>query len=154
MKGWNKDGDSYAFRYEDPTGDHPGQDKICNLNMTAFMSLLSTQQSLWGILELQGAAPAESRKATIGSVMPVISMSSDQKAQLSEAAATPAGKRNPIMVKMVPLGEHLLLQWMAPKSFREPRMLELNVSDYVDKAASSEAGELLGTDTLLLSVAY
>ena len=51
------------------------------------------------------------------------------------------------MVKMVPLGEHLLLQWMAPKSFREPRMLELNVSDYVDKAASSEAGELLGTDT-------
>ena len=73
---------------------------------------------------------------------------------MSEAAATPAGKRNPIMVKMVPLGEHLLLQWMAPKSFREPRMLELNVSDYVDKAASSEAGELLGTDTLLLSVAY
>ena len=57
------------------------------------------------------------------------------------------------MVKMVPLGGHLLLQWMAPKSFREPRMLELNVSNYVDKAASSEAGELLGTDLLLLSSA-
>ena len=26
VKGWNKDGDSYAFRYEDPTGDHPGRD--------------------------------------------------------------------------------------------------------------------------------
>ena len=83
VKGWNKDGDSYAFRYEDPTGNHPGQDKICNLNMTAFVSLLSTQQSLWGILDLQGAGPAESRKAIIGSVMPVISMSSDQQTQLS-----------------------------------------------------------------------
>ena len=65
----------------------------------------------------------------------------------------PAGKRNPIMVKIVPMGDHLLLQWMAPKSFREPRMLELSVSDYVDKAASSEAGEPLGTDLPLLSSA-
>ena len=73
---------------------------------------------------------------------------------MSEVAALSAGKRNPIMVKMVPLDDHLLLQWMAPKSFREPRMLELNVRDYVDKAASSEVGELLGTELLLLSVAY
>ena len=26
VKGWNKDGNSYAFRYEDPTGDPPGRD--------------------------------------------------------------------------------------------------------------------------------
>lgn len=54
-----------------------------------------------------------------------------------------AGKRNPIMVKMVPLGDHLLLQWMAPKSFKEPRVLDLNVNDYVDDTPSAEdaAGE-------------
>ena len=50
------------------------------------------------------------------------------------------------MVKMVPMGDHLLLQWMAPKSFLEPRMLELDVNDYVDKAASPEAGQLLRRD--------
>ncbi|CAK0785666.1 hypothetical protein CVIRNUC_008877 [Coccomyxa viridis] len=77
VKGWNKDGNSYAFRYEDPTG-----------------------------------------------------------------------KRNPIMVKVVPLDDHLLLQWMAPKSFREPRMLELNVRDYVDKAASSEVDPMAGYKNL------
>ena len=90
----------------------------------------------------------------INSLVPVTALCPDQQARLSEAAAKSAGKRNPIMVKMVPTGGHLLLQWMAPRSFREPRMLELNVSDYVDKAASSEAGELLGTDLPLLSVAY
>jgi hypothetical protein len=42
-----------------------------------------------------------------------------------------AGKRNPIMVKMVPFGDNLLLQWKAPKSFKEPRVLDLNVNDYV-----------------------
>ena len=51
-----------------------------------------------------------------------------------------AGKRNPIMVKMVPMDDHLLLQWMAPKSFREPRLLDLNVNDYVD-TPSDTAGD-------------
>ena len=49
-----------------------------------------------------------------------------------------AGKRNPIMVKMVPLGDNLLLQWMAPKSFKEPRVLDLNVNDYVDDTPSAD----------------
>ena len=49
-----------------------------------------------------------------------------------------SGKRNPIMVKMVPLGDNLLLQWMAPKSFKEPRVLDLNVNDYVDDAPSAD----------------
>ena len=43
-----------------------------------------------------------------------------------------AGMRNAIMVKMVPMDDHLLLQWMAPQSFKEPRMLDLDVNDYVD----------------------
>ena len=51
-----------------------------------------------------------------------------------------AGKRNPIMVKMVPMDDHLLLQWMAPKSFKEPRLLDLNVNDYVD-TPSDTAGD-------------
>ena len=58
------------------------------------------------------------------------------------------------MVKMVPMGDHLLLQWMAPKSFLEPRMLELDVNDYVDKAASPEAGQLQGEISALLILSY
>ena len=45
-----------------------------------------------------------------------------------------------MMVKMVPMDDHLLLQWMAPKSFKEPRLLDLNVNDYVD-APSGTAGD-------------
>ena len=53
-----------------------------------------------------------------------------------------AGKRNPIMVKMVPLEDHLLLQWMAPQSFKEPRTLDLTVSDYVgEPSTTAEDGE-------------
>lgn len=48
-----------------------------------------------------------------------------------------AGKRNPIMVKMVPLGDHLLLHWMAPQSFKEPRLLNLFVPDCVNDADPS-----------------
>ncbi|CAL5228110.1 g11185 [Coccomyxa viridis] len=52
----------------------------------------------------------------------------------------PTGKRNPLMVKMVPMDGHLLLQWMAPKSFKEPRLLDLDVNNYVD-APSDTAGD-------------
>ena len=48
-----------------------------------------------------------------------------------------AGKRNSIMVKMVPMDDHLLLQWMAPKSFKEPRLLDLNVNDYVESPSDT-----------------
>ena len=44
------------------------------------------------------------------------------------------------MVKMVPMDDHLLLQWMAPKSFKEPRLLDLDVNDYVEPP-SDTAGD-------------
>ncbi|BDA44760.1 probable proteasome inhibitor [Coccomyxa sp. Obi] len=42
------------------------------------------------------------------------------------------GKRNPIMLKMTPMNNKMLLLWASPGSFNEPRMLELDVDDYVD----------------------
>ncbi|EIE21537.1 hypothetical protein COCSUDRAFT_66937 [Coccomyxa subellipsoidea C-169] len=45
------------------------------------------------------------------------------------------GKRTPILLKMVPMGDKMLLHWASPGSFDEPRMLELNVDDYVDDTA-------------------
>ena len=48
------------------------------------------------------------------------------------------GKRNPIMLKMVPMGDKMLLHWASPGSFDEPRMLELNVDDYVDDTAKAD----------------
>lgn len=41
------------------------------------------------------------------------------------------------MVKLVPMDDHLLLQWMAPKSFKEPRLLDLNVNDYLEPPSDS-----------------
>ena len=121
MKGWNKDGDSYAFRYEDPTGDHPGpgldlQLEIDSPNKTALNTAIFK-----GTLTSAKSCPCRKQKCNNWWLDASDHPCPDQQAQLSEAAATSAGKRDPIMVKMVPLGEHLLLQWMAPKSFREPR---------------------------------
>ena len=62
-----------------------------------------------------------------------------------------AGKRNPLMVKMVPMDGHLLLQWMAPKSFKEPRLLDLDVNNYVD-APSDTAGDGMALSALVRSV--
>jgi hypothetical protein len=52
------------------------------------------------------------------------------------------GKRNPIMLKMVPMGDKMLLHWASPGSFDEPRMLELNVDDYVDDTAKADGMHL------------
>lgn len=52
------------------------------------------------------------------------------------------GKRNPIMLKMVPMGDKMLLHWASPGSFDEPRMLELNVDDYVDDTANTDGAYL------------
>ncbi|KAK9908073.1 hypothetical protein WJX75_002439 [Coccomyxa subellipsoidea] len=54
------------------------------------------------------------------------------------------GKRNPIMLKMVPMGDKMLLHWASPGSFDEPRMLEVNVDDYVDDTAKADAYKNLG----------
>ena len=56
-----------------------------------------------------------------------------------------AGKRSAIMVKMVPMDDHLLLQWMAPKNFKEPRLLDLNVNDYIEPPSDSAGDGKVGT---------
>jgi hypothetical protein len=46
-----------------------------------------------------------------------------------------AGKRSPLVVKMVPMGASLLLHAMSPDS--EPQCAELPVDEYVDEASST-----------------
>ncbi len=57
------------------------------------------------------------------------------------------GKRTPILLKMVPMGDKMLLHWASPGSFDEPRMLELNVDDYVDDTARPDGKCLLQAHT-------
>ena len=64
-------------------------------SLTALIALLSMQQSLWGLRELQRAAPAEGRNVTTDSLMPVTTMSVDQQAQL-------------LMMEMVLLSRYLI----------------------------------------------
>lgn len=36
------------------------------------------------------------------------------------------------MMKMVPMGNKMLLHWASPGSVDKPRMLDLDVKDYID----------------------
>ena len=43
-----------------------------------------------------------------------------------------AGRRKPIVVKLVPMGNRLLLHWLPAGENAEPALLELNVDDYIE----------------------
>ena len=56
VKGWNKDGDGYAFRYEDPSGNAAGQNWVCNPGTTDLTIMRPTQNHM-GIVSSAKSCP-------------------------------------------------------------------------------------------------
>lgn len=48
-----------------------------------------------------------------------------------------AGRRKPIVVKLVPMGNRLLVHWLPAGDDAEPALLELNEDDYVEDGAET-----------------